>query len=108
MPGTQGIGSKTAARKEWWDEGACRDQDPELFFPVTSIGPAARQIAAAKAVCQRCGVRRQCLHYALDSHQNYGVWGGTSEEERLRMSPARASADGHGRPVGADRRLSPL
>jgi WhiB family redox-sensing transcriptional regulator len=75
-------------REEWLDAGACRSEDPELFFPITASGPSARQIAAAKAVCQRCSVRSECLHYALESRQSYGVWGGTSEEERLRMTPA--------------------
>ena len=81
-----------ADREQWLDGGACRDEDPELFFPITSSGPAAQQIAAAKAVCQRCGVQRECLHYALESHQSHGVWGGTSEEERVRMTSARPAA----------------
>ena len=88
MPGTQGTKSKAVHREEWLDAGACRSEDPELFFPITASGPSARQIAAAKAVCQRCGVRSECLHYALESRQSYGVWGGTSEEERLRMASA--------------------
>ena len=88
MPGTQGTTSKAVHREEWLDAGACRSEDPELFFPITASGPSAQQIAAAKAVCQRCGVRSECLHYALESRQSYGVWGGTSEEERLRMTPA--------------------
>jgi WhiB family redox-sensing transcriptional regulator len=79
-------------REEWLDAGACRNEDPELFFPITSSGPSARQIEAAKAVCQGCGVQDQCLHYALESHQSYGIWGGTSEEERGRMSPPHAAA----------------
>jgi WhiB family redox-sensing transcriptional regulator len=106
VAGTRGTGSKTADREQWLDDGACREEDPELFFPITSSGPAARQIAAAKAVCQRCGVQSECLHYALESHQSHGVWGGTSEEERLRMTLARAGtraactpSDRSGRPA---------
>jgi WhiB family redox-sensing transcriptional regulator len=99
VAGTQGTETRAVHREEWLDAGACRQEDPELFFPITSSGPSARQIDAAKAVCQRCGVQDQCLHYALESHQNYGVWGGTSEEERGQMDPspghagARATAD---------------
>ena len=92
MAGTVGITTRGVHREEWLDAGVCRNEDPELFFPITSSGPSARQIDAAKAICQRCGVQDQCLHYALESSQNYGVWGGTSEEERRRMSPPRASA----------------
>jgi WhiB family transcriptional regulator, redox-sensing transcriptional regulator len=66
----------------WAASGACRHSDPELFFPVTAIGPAASQVARAKAVCRRCPVRDQCLEFALDSGQAFGVWGGTTGEER--------------------------
>ena len=86
MPATPGTTSQAVHREEWLDAGACRSEDPELFFPITSSGPSTAQIAAAKAVCQGCGVQSQCLHYALESHQSYGVWGGTSEEERLGMT----------------------
>jgi WhiB family redox-sensing transcriptional regulator len=68
----------------WMSRGACQDQDPELFFPVADTGPALQQISAAKAVCGRCGVRAMCLSYALRSAQ-YGIWGGTTPEERRAM-----------------------
>ena len=70
------------ARRDWWMSAACREADPELFFPVASRGPAAGEIARAKAVCAVCRVRRQCLQYALATHQMHGVWGGTTEDER--------------------------
>jgi WhiB family redox-sensing transcriptional regulator len=92
VTGTQGITTRAVHREEWLDAGACRTEDPELFFPITASGPSARQIEAAKAVCHRCDVQDQCLHYALESHQSYGVWGGTSEEERGHMSLPRPAA----------------
>jgi WhiB family redox-sensing transcriptional regulator len=69
-------------RREWWRSAACREADPELFFPVAAHGPGAVEIARAKAVCAGCRVRRQCLQYALATRQVHGVWGGTSEDER--------------------------
>jgi len=66
----------------WEAQGACKHSDPDLFFPVASRGPALRQLARAKQVCERCPVRAQCLEYALQSGQSFGVWGGASEEER--------------------------
>jgi len=69
-------------RSDWRTSAACRTVDPELFFPVSSIGPARDDIAKAKAVCGACQVRRQCLQFALATQQLYGVWGGTTEEER--------------------------
>ncbi len=66
----------------WRDQASCRSTDPDLFFPVGTTGPAVGQIEAVKAVCQTCPSKAPCLEYALDSHQDSGVWGATSEEER--------------------------
>ena len=41
---------------DWRHEAACRDEDPELFFPIGNTGPALMQIEEAKAVCRRCSV----------------------------------------------------
>jgi WhiB family transcriptional regulator, redox-sensing transcriptional regulator len=66
----------------WRDQAACLDEDPELFFPVGSTGPALEQTERAKAVCADCPVRAACLDWALETNQNAGVWGGLSEDER--------------------------
>ncbi|MFE6486965.1 WhiB family transcriptional regulator [Streptomyces sp. NPDC057757] len=66
----------------WRESAACRSVDPDLFFPIGSTGPALFQINGAKAVCQGCPVREQCLEWALETGQSVGVWGGTSENER--------------------------
>lgn len=70
------------ARRDWWRAAACRAADPDIFFPVSAQGPGREEIAQAKAVCAGCPVRRQCLQFALATHQVHGVWGGTTEEER--------------------------
>ncbi|MFC8358406.1 WhiB family transcriptional regulator [Streptomyces griseorubiginosus] len=67
---------------EWLRRAACVGEDPELFFPVGTVGPAVRDIAAAKRVCARCPVRPECLEWALSTGQTSGVWGGTCEQER--------------------------
>lgn len=67
---------------DWRDSAACRDEDPELFYPVGSTGPALLQIAEAKAVCRRCPVLDECRAWALANREPYGVWGGLSEDER--------------------------
>ena len=69
-------------RRDWWKSAACQDADPELFFPVSSVGLSRKDIARAKAVCASCLVRQPCLQFALATHQTHGVWGGTTEEER--------------------------
>ena len=67
---------------DWRHRAICRDEDPELFFPIGNTGPALLQIEQAKAVCRRCPVVSQCLAWALESGQDAGVWGGMSEDER--------------------------
>ena len=66
----------------WRVDAACASVDPDLFFPVGVTGPAVGQIASAKAVCAGCRVRAECLEFAITTNQEYGVWGGASEEER--------------------------
>lgn len=68
--------------QDWRHRAVCRDEDPELFFPVGNSGPALVQTAEAKAVCRRCPVASECLEWALENRQYDGVWGGMSEDER--------------------------
>jgi len=70
------------ARANWRDDAACRDADPELFFPAGTAGPALRQIGEAKRICWACPAQTQCLAWALDNGITDGVWGGTTEDER--------------------------
>ncbi len=70
---------------DWRHFAECRDEDPELFFPIGNTGPAMLQIEDAKAVCRRCPVVNQCLQWAIESGQDAGVWGMTSEDERRKM-----------------------
>ena len=69
----------------WRDRAACRDMDPDLFFPIGTTGPALDQIESAKGICRVCPVRELCLEYALATNQEAGIWGGTSEEERRKL-----------------------
>ena len=79
---------------DWRHRAACRDEDPELFFPIGNTGPAccrsrrpSRSAVAARSV-------DDCLTWALESGQDAGVWGGLSEDERraLKRRSARARA----------------
>ena len=80
--------SLTLASDEWRQYSACRDTNPDLFFPVGTTGPAIEQIETAKAVCRECLAREECLEYALATNQDSGIWGGTSEEERRKLRKA--------------------
>ncbi len=76
---------------DWRNSAACRTEDPDLFFPIGTSGPALLQTEQAKAVCRRCPVREQCLQWALRTGQSIGVWGGTSEEERRALKRRTAA-----------------
>ncbi|MGW2613634.1 WhiB family transcriptional regulator [Streptomyces sp. NPDC001500] len=80
---------------DWREHAECRTEDPDLFFPIGTSGPALLQTEQAKAVCRRCPVREACLEWAMETDQTLGVWGGTSETERRalkRRIRARRSA----------------
>jgi WhiB family transcriptional regulator, redox-sensing transcriptional regulator len=64
----------------WMDSALCAQTDPEAFFPEK--GGSTRE---AKRTCRACEVRAECLEYALEHDEHYGVWGGLSEAERKRL-----------------------
>ena len=70
---------------DWRDRARCLDEDPDLFFPIGSTGPALVQAEEAKAICRQCPVITDCLEWALTNFQDSGVWGGTTEDERRLM-----------------------
>jgi WhiB family redox-sensing transcriptional regulator len=76
---------------DWRVRAACRDADPELFFPVSASGASVPQIEAAKQVCRTCAVCGPCLRWALERAENAGVWGGTTEDERRNVRLLRQS-----------------
>jgi WhiB family transcriptional regulator, redox-sensing transcriptional regulator len=74
----------TGSAENWRSAAACRSADPDLFFPSSATGPAVRQIDRAKTICAGCAVRRECLEFAVSHEQNYGIWGGTTADDRQR------------------------
>lgn len=61
----------------WTRRAACASADPEVFYPAPGD-----QATAAKAICATCPVVDECLQWALDHDETYGVWGGLSAYER--------------------------
>jgi WhiB family transcriptional regulator, redox-sensing transcriptional regulator len=83
---------------DWRHHAICREEAPELFFPIGNTGPALIEIEEAKSVCRRCPVMEQCGRWALESGQEYGVWGGLTEDERhdiWRRRAVRRQAGNH-------------
>jgi len=76
----------------WQVRGACREEDPALFYHRDGErgGAVEAREHAAKAICRRCPVIQECAAYALSSQEPYGVWGGMTESERERLLDATA------------------
>jgi WhiB family redox-sensing transcriptional regulator len=72
---------------DWQRLGSCRGRDSAQFFhPDGERGASrGRREAAAKTVCGSCPVRAECAAHALAAREPYGVWGGFTEAERLRL-----------------------
>ena len=73
---------------DWRATGACVSADPDLFFPIATGVVAASQVRKAQLICAGCGVRQQCLDFAMQNGEMSGVWGGTTPEERIRARRA--------------------
>jgi len=82
---------------DWRDEGNCRDEDPELFFPITRVTSGDEDdliveteppypVPRAKAICERCTVAADCLAYALQNGVPFGTFGGMSAYQRELIS----------------------
>ncbi|HLH57606.1 MAG TPA: WhiB family transcriptional regulator [Streptosporangiaceae bacterium] len=83
--------STGSADGDWRDQAACRNADPDLFFPISTMGPGLRRINDAKRVCAGCPVREPCLNWAVESGEDSGVWGGTTGEERRALRYLRSA-----------------
>ena len=80
---------------DWRARAACKGMDPEHFFSSDDDGAnkheRAEREAAAKAVCVKCDVRRDCLSYAIAAGERYGVWGGMNAQERRAIARNRST-----------------
>jgi len=68
----------------WNKDALCRGSSVDKFFPVSEneekvdYGPALK-------VCSSCGVKKDCLEYAVGTNQKFGVWGMTTPHQRKNM-----------------------
>jgi WhiB family redox-sensing transcriptional regulator len=68
----------------WQDRGACRDHDPEIFFPA--VGKSGEP---AKRICRSCPVMAECRNEAIDRGERNGIWGGLAPDEITEIRRAR-------------------
>lgn len=72
--------------QEWAKDALCAQTDPEAFFPEKG-----GTTAPGKSLCRRCPVRAECLDYALEHDERFGIWGGLSERERRQLKKTATS-----------------
>lgn len=80
VPGVRKPASEDDNALAWQSDALCAQTDPEAFFPEK--GGSTRD---AKKICSTCEVRAQCLEYALQNDERFGIWGGLSERERRKL-----------------------
>lgn len=76
----------------WASRSACRDEDPDTFTDARAVG-------AARAICARCPVARQCLEDILRiegdaaARSRLGIYAGlTPSQRRKRYERSRAES----------------
>jgi WhiB family redox-sensing transcriptional regulator len=69
----------SGSRQGWDEDAACRDSDPEMFFPDSMDTDEA---IAARSVCRSCPVARECFGFAVTNNIGFGIWGGYSPKQR--------------------------
>lgn len=78
--GVPGVRREDDSALAWQADALCAQTDPEAFFPEK--GGSTRE---AKRICDSCEVRSECLEYALQNDERFGIWGGLSERERRKL-----------------------
>ena len=80
VPGVRRVEQDDDQALAWQADALCAQTDPEAFFPEK--GGSTRD---AKRICTTCDVRGECLEYALNNDERFGIWGGLSERERRKL-----------------------
>jgi len=80
VPGVRRTDAEDDGALAWQADALCAQTDPEAFFPEK--GGSTRD---AKRICTSCDVRGECLEYALNNDERFGIWGGLSERERRKL-----------------------
>lgn len=76
--------------EEWQAEALCKAKSNSIWFPPESADRKKKiDDAKAKSICKQCPVQQPCLEYAVANREYWGVWGGTTFEERKHLMNKR-------------------
>lgn len=80
-----------------WTDAACRDEDPEIWFPKPKPGRET-DYSIPREICAACPIRERCLEYAMQregsraADSRWGMWGGLTGIERANLARRRRRA----------------
>lgn len=67
---------------EWLDDALCQGIHAHIWYPPLEAPNPGNYYSVGKKVCFRCPVWRECLDYAKDGNETWGMWGGLTPQER--------------------------
>lgn len=81
--------------EDWRKDALCVGKNVHLFYPEVNVKGAIKQINAMKAICNMCPVKFECLEFAIENNEEYGIWGGmlANERKRIRRYRKRVNAE---------------
>ena len=71
----------TTGSRPWTARALCSGRDPNRWFPEREEGKS-NVGHSAKKICAACPVSKHCLTYAVENHEESGIWGGCGEKDR--------------------------
>ena len=87
----------SAKNWSWQDKALCKTNgvDVTVFFNDDMLRGPEKQAreSAAKKICTACPIKTECLEHALAVPENFGVWGGLTQEERMVIVKFKRSID---------------
>ena len=78
-------------RLAWWDSAECAKTDRDVqdcFFPDPEEDAkevVERKELIAQVICSSCVVKEECLLYAIETNERYGVWGMHTQADRREL-----------------------
>jgi WhiB family redox-sensing transcriptional regulator len=70
--------------EDWRAEAVCASVAADLWFPEKG-----GNVAPPKSICGDCPAQAACLEYALDHDEQFGIWGGKTRMQRVRIAQER-------------------
>lgn len=85
------MANRLAFQPEWMTRAACRDANPEWFYPKSTLSPEAQQ---ALRICRGCPVAEECFRDAMENNEHLGIRGGKTPRQRKKLRKLKETSHG--------------